>query len=109
MTKIKLELIPDLKVQEIFYISNKYRKPNNKYLTFYDPKQLYCYALPKFIPASGFKWIDPKELNLNKCNSNISKRCVLKDDLEFSKELTELHNHYPLAPEKIEIKREMLC
>ena len=29
-------------------------------------------------------------------------------NLEFSKELRELHNDYPLAPDKIEIKREML-
>ena len=29
-------------------------------------------------------------------------------DLEYPKELWELHNNYPLAPDKIEIKREML-
>ena len=29
-------------------------------------------------------------------------------NLEFSKELRELHNDYPLAPDKIEIKRERL-
>ena len=73
------------------------------------PKLLYCYALPNFIPANGLKQINLKEFNLNKCNSNISKRCVLKVDLEFSEELTELRNHYPLAPDKIEIKKEMLC
>ena len=29
-------------------------------------------------------------------------------DLEYPKELWELHNHYPLAPSKTEIKWEML-
>ena len=29
-------------------------------------------------------------------------------DLEYPKELHELHNDYPLAPDKIEIKRDML-
>ena len=36
------------------------------------------------------------------------KGCVLEVDLEYPKELHELHNDYPLAPNKIEIKREML-
>ena len=45
---------------------------------------------------------------MNKYNSNSSKRCVLEVDLEYPKELWNLHNDYPLAPNKIEIKREML-
>ena len=32
----------------------------------------------------------------------------LEVDLEFPKELNELHNAYPLALDKLEIKREML-
>ena len=59
-------------------------------------------------PISGFKWIDPKEFDLNKYNSNSSKGCALEVDLEHPKELRELHNDYSLAPEKIKIKREML-
>ena len=45
---------------------------------------------------------------MNKYTSNSSKWCVLEDDLECPKELHRLHNHYPLAPDKIEIKREIL-
>ena len=36
------------------------------------------------------------------------KGCVLEADLEYPKELHELHNGYPVALDKIEIKREML-
>ena len=46
--------------------------------------------------------------DLNKYSSNSSKGCVLEVDHEYPKELRELHNDYPLAPDKIEIKREML-
>ena len=63
--------------------------------------------MSKFLPRSGFKWIDPKEFGLNKYTSNSSKGCVLKVDLEYPKELQELYNDYPLAPDKIEIKRKM--
>ena len=73
----------------ISYISNRYSKANNKYLKFYNPKQeskhiiyldtinLYGYAMTEFPLTSGFKWIDPKEFNLNKYSSNGSKGCVL--------------------------------
>ena len=41
-------------------------------------------------------------------SSNCLKGCVLEVDLEYPKKLQELHNDYPLAPDKIEIKRELL-
>ena len=39
--------------------------------------------------------------------NNSSKVCVLEVDLEYPKELRELHNGYPLAADEIEIKREI--
>ena len=62
----------------------------------------------KFLPLSGFKWINSKEFNLNQYTSNSSKGCILEVDLEYPKELCELHNDYRLAPRKIETKREIL-
>ena len=40
-----------------------------------------------FIATSGFKWIDPKEFDLNKYTSNSSEGYVLKVFLEYPKEL----------------------
>ena len=45
---------------------------------------------------------------MNKYTSDSSKVCVLEVDLEYPKELGKLHSDYPLAPDKIEIKKEML-
>ena len=50
------------------------------------------YAMSKFLPTNGFKWIDPKEFDMG----------------ENPKELRELHNNYPLVSDKIEIKRKIL-
>ena len=61
-----------------------------------------------FLPTIRFKWVHYKEFDLNKYTSSSSKGCVLEIDLEYPKELCELHNDYPLAPDKIEIKIEML-
>ena len=52
--------------------------------------------MSKFLRTSNFKWIGPKEFDLNKYTSSSSKGFVLS------------HNDYPLASDKIEIKREML-
>ena len=80
----------------ISYISNRYRKANNKYLKSYDPKQeskhiiylgasnLYDYAMSEFLSTNGFRWIDPKEFDLNKYN-NGSKGYILEIDLEYQK------------------------
>ena len=126
MIRIELEIIQILtcthflrRSQEVEFLNNCYRysKADNKYLKSYDPtqeskhiiqldaKNLYGYAMSKFLPTSGFKWIRPQECDLNKYTSNCSKVCVLEADLEYPKELRETHNDYPLAPDKIEIKR----
>ena len=106
------------------YISNRCRKIfeiNKNYLKSYVPKQelkhviylgknyLYSYPMSKFLPTSGSKWTDLKECDLNKYTCNSLKGCALEVDVEYSKKLRELHIDYPLAPDKIEIKREMLC
>ena len=44
---------------------------------------------------------------MNKYIRNSLKGCVLEAYLEYPKNFRELHNDYPLAPYKIEIKREM--
>ena len=60
--------------------------------------------MSKFLPTSGFKWIDPNEFYLNKYTSNSSQECVLEFDLGFPEELPRSHNNYILGPDKIEIK-----
>ena len=62
----------------ISYICNRHSKANNKYLKTYDQREelkhiiyldannLYCHTMPKFLPASRFKRIDPSEVDLNK-------------------------------------------
>ena len=52
-----------------------------------DSNSLYGHTMSKFLPISGFKWIDSKEFDLNRYTSNTSKGCVLEVDLEYPKEL----------------------
>ena len=103
MTKVKLELISDADMYLLFqkgvggrvsYISKRYSKASNKYLKSYEPKlivyldakNLYCYALSKFLPTDGFKWTDHKEFDSNKYSSSCLEGCVLEVDFEYPKE-----------------------
>ena len=59
--------------------------------------------MPKFLLRITFKWINLKDFDSIKDNNNSSTGCVLEVDLEYSKELNNLYNGYPLAPNNIEI------
>ena len=98
----------------VSYICNRCRKASNKYLKSYDLKtnQNILYTQKQIIymanfSTSGFKWIDQKKIDLNKQTRSSSKRCVPEVGLEYPTGLRELQNDYPVAPDKIEIKREM--
>ena len=87
---------------KVSYICKRYSKANNKY------KRKWIISTSTFLPTIRFKWVHYKEFDLNKYTSSSSKGCVLEIDLEYPKELCELHNDYPLAPDKLEMKKEML-
>ena len=46
-----------------------------------DANNLYGYAMSKFLATSGFKWIGPKDFDLNIYNTNSSTDCILEVDL----------------------------
>ena len=64
--------------------------------------------MSKSLSTDGLKWLDPAKLNSNKYDDNSSRGCVLQVHMEYPRELHKLHNEHPLAPDKLEIKREML-
>ena len=132
MTNIKLELLTDIDMYQfiekamrggISYIANRYSKANNKYMSdfdetepskyiiYLDANNLYGWAMSQYLPTGKFKWLTQKQIdetNLAKFNENSDKGLILEVDLEYPKELHELHNDYPLAPEKVKVSKDML-
>ena len=122
VTDVSLELLSDndmlLMVEEgirgsVSMISNRYAKANNKYMgdkfnsnepskyiQYLDANNLYGWAMSKPLPTHGFKWMKDNELNVWE-----KTPCILEVDLEYPKELHDLHNDYPLAPEQIEVNK----
>ena len=118
-TLIKLDLLIDVDMLQMIengirggvsMIPKRYSKANNPYMKNYnkneptkfiqylDANNLYGWAMSKKLPIGNFKWM--KDFNDWR---NIP--CILEVDLEYPKELHELHNDYPLAPESIEINK----
>ena len=61
-----------------------------------------------YLPYSGFKWL--KNIDNFDVNSILEKSPIgyfLEVDLEYPKKLHELHNNYPLGPEKLAIPYDM--
>ena len=89
-------------------ISSRYGKANNqymqnhdpnlptKYITYLDANNLYGWAMSKPLPTNGFRWMFDEELTDWK-----NRPRILEVDLEYPENLHDLHNDYPLAPERI--------
>ena len=70
-----------------------------KYISYLEANNLYGWAMCKPLPAHGLEWMEQDELNNWKKVSDIEGTgCILEADLEYPKELHDLHNDYPLAP-----------
>ena len=122
LTNQRLELLSDPDMLLFFeqgirggisMISTRYGQANNKYMgdkfdetkpskyiTYLDDNNLYCWAMSKKLPTHGFKWMDQEELDDWK-----NFACVLEVDMEYPEKLHDLHNDYPLAPERLTINK----
>ena len=129
MTKIELELISDID-QYLFVekglrggmsvITHRKGEANNKYMAKYDKSKpskyiayldannLYGWAMSQYMPYGGFQWINPEDFKLENVRANSEKGHILEVDIEYPKELHDLHNDYPFCPEQAVVKDEML-
>ena len=82
-------------------------KPST-FISYLDMNNLYGLAVNEYLPYKGFKWLK----NIDKFDiMSISNKSpigyFLEVDLEYSEELHELHNDFPLATEKLTVSNDM--
>ena len=78
----------------------------SKFIMYLDANNLYGWAMSKYLPYSEFKWLNKKEISrfcLGSVSENSFVGNILEVNLEYPDKLHNLHNDYPLAPEKLEI------
>ena len=59
--------------------------------------------MSQYLLAGNFRWMTDQETNkidLGKYKADGKKGLILEVDLEYPRELHDLHNDYPVAPEK---------
>ena len=132
MTNVKLELMTDIDMFQFIekglrggtsYIANRFGEANNKYMKnfnetepskyimYLDANNLYGWAMSQYLPTGNFKWLSKdqiKKTNLGYFLENGNEGLILEVDLEYPQELHDLHNDFPLAPEKIKVNKKML-
>ena len=67
--------------------------------------------MSQYLPTGNFRWMTDKEINridLGKYKADGKKRLIPEMDLEYPQELHNLHNDYPVSPEKIKVSNSML-
>ena len=81
-------------------------KAPSKYIMYLDANNLYGWAMSQYLPTGNFKWMSDNEIkriDLGKYKADGKKGLILEVDLEYPQELHDLHNDYPLAPEKTKV------
>ena len=132
MSGVRLRLIDDVDMHlfiekgmrgGISYIAKRYCRANNEFvkgydssleksfITYWDVNNLYGAAMLKYLPYDEFEWlsddkIDSIDFNCVSAESNLGY--TLEVDLNYPSKLHELHDDYPLAPEKMRVSKDML-
>ena len=79
-------------------------KIKSSYIMYFDANNLYGGAMCKKQPIGGFKWINPKDFDINLIKNYKNDDVIgyyIMCDLKYPKSLHKLHNDYPLLPENI--------
>ena len=127
--EVKLELLTDvdtlLMVEKgirgrICHAIDRYAKANNKYMKNYDKKEssyiqsldennLYGWAMSQKLPVDGFKWkknmLKFNEEFIKNYDEDSDKGYILEVDVEYPKNLHDLHSDLPFLPERMKIKK----
>jgi len=133
MTGAKLDLFTDPEMHLFIennirggtsMISNRYAKVNNKhtedgldttlptnFLSLIDANNLYGHLISQPLPTGNFRFLtddEMKHIDILNVPDDHHTGYILEVDVEYPHDLHELHNDYPLAPEKVLITKEML-
>jgi len=123
-TKVRIETFNDkqynmqLQIEKgmrggISTITHRYARANNKYMKNYNPEEkssyimyydknnLYGWAMSQSLPIGEYAWNEEKWdiEKIMKLDNEGETGYIFEVDLEYPKELHDLHNDYPLAPE----------
>lgn len=133
MTECELELLSDpamfRMVQEnlrggVAMISKRHAKANNKYMgdlydatkpsshiLYLDANNLYGWSMSEPMAIGEFEWLTEEQIShIDWCTQSVdqSHGYIVECDIEYPKELHDLHSDYPLAPQRMTVTTDLL-
>ena len=135
---VKLELLTDIDMLLMIekgieggmcLVIHRYAKANNKYMKNYDKNiessyieyldanNLYGWAMSQKLPVNDFKWIKKEELSkfnedfIKNYDENGNIGYFLEVDIDYPKELFNLHKDLPFLPERKKVNKceKLIC
>ena len=107
------------------YMKNYDKNNESSYIEYLDANNLCGWAMSQKLPVNGFKWVEKSsrfnEIFIKNYNENSDIGCLLEVDIDYPKELFDVHKNLPFLPERkkvhkveklicnIEDKKNMLC
>ena len=96
-------------------MKNHDKSKKSSYIQYYDANSLYPWVICQKLPVNGFKW----EKNILKFNDDFIKKYdgdgdkgyILEVDIEYPKDLADLHSDLPFLPERMKINKcdKLIC
>ena len=97
------------------YMKNYDKNTTSSYLTYLDANNLYGWAMSQKRPVNGFEWVEDlshfKKDFIKNYNENSDKGYLLEVDVEYPKNLFNLHRDLPFLPERKKIGKynKLVC
>ena len=131
MTNASLELITDIRMYHfiensirvgISMITTRYARANaltlpaydatrpNVNLIYLDANNLYRWAISQLLPTHEFRFLQPDEIEILaavELSGDAEDGYIFQVDFSYPQHLYDAHDDYPLAPEPLEIGRDM--
>ena len=80
----------------------------HQHIMSWDANSLYGHAMTQPLPTGNFRWMTAEELQNFDAQADLSNGCgyIVEVDLHYPRQLHDLHNQFPLAPERLDVPSE---
>ena len=98
-------------------MKNYNKNIESSYIQYVDANNLYGWAMPQKLPVNDLKWVKQEDLSqfnedfIKSCDENGNTGYFLEVDIDYPKELFDLHKDLPFLPESKKVNKveKLIC